>query len=228
MTNDEAVPCERLAAEIERIQTTLRESPLAHRPEPAAGSVRVRVVPRPAPALSARMRPPCASTSPLQIANPRPWPAVAPARPPPCLRNRCGSRSGATPRPSPETEMATCALSSPAVTRIGVDSGACCAALARRLSSTCTTRRRSTITRGQPRGQGRRGLRRSGRCFRARSTRTGTSEGSSATESVPESGILSAFDAAVSAFAPFKPSRSRSSRVSVGAGRQEQVLQVAR
>ena len=37
----------------------------------AAGSVNVTRVPRPGPALSARMRPPCASTSPLQMTSPR-------------------------------------------------------------------------------------------------------------------------------------------------------------
>ena len=49
---------------------------------PAAGSVKVNVVPRPAPALSARMRPPCASTSPLADGQPEP---VARRRPRPAL-----------------------------------------------------------------------------------------------------------------------------------------------
>ena len=38
----------------------------------AIGIVNVNRVPRPGPPLSARMRPPCASTSPLQMARPRP------------------------------------------------------------------------------------------------------------------------------------------------------------
>ena len=56
----------------------------------------------PGPPLSAWMRSPCASTSPLQMTSPRPAPPFAcrPPRPatPAYLRNRWGSRSGATPR----------------------------------------------------------------------------------------------------------------------------------
>ena len=49
---------------------------------------------------------------PLQIASPRPWPAAVPCSPAPApLRNRWGNSSGATPRPSSETETATCLLS---------------------------------------------------------------------------------------------------------------------
>ena len=58
--------------------------------------------PWPIPQLSARMRPPCASTSPLQMMSPRLMPAAA--RPPPSacayLRNRCGSRSGRRQAPA--------------------------------------------------------------------------------------------------------------------------------
>ena len=39
-----------------------------------AGSVKVNRAPRPGPSLSAQMRPPCASTIPLQTARPRPAP----------------------------------------------------------------------------------------------------------------------------------------------------------
>ena len=55
-----------------------RERPPRAPASPATGSVKVNVAPRPAPGLSARMRPPCASTSPFEMASPRPWPAVAP------------------------------------------------------------------------------------------------------------------------------------------------------
>ncbi len=124
------------------------------------------------------------------MASPRPWPAVAPGLPPECLLNRCGSSSGATPLPSSETETATCASSRTAATRIGVDSGACRAALANRLLSTCTTRRRSAITDGRPAGRSTRTACRPPpprNVLRARSTRAATSEGSAATESVPAS-----------------------------------------
>ena len=66
--------------------------PIRSAHSPAARSVKeVTVVPRPAPALSARMRPPCASTSPLQMASPRPWPAGAPSSPAPaCMLTMLG------------------------------------------------------------------------------------------------------------------------------------------
>ncbi len=125
------------------------------------------------------------------MASPRPWPAVTPGLPPPCLLNRCGSSSGATPLPSSETATATCASSRTAPTRIGVDSGcACLAALANRLLSTCTMRRRSAITGGSSAGRSTRTACRPPpprNVLRARSTRAATSAGSGATESVPES-----------------------------------------
>ena len=72
------------------------------------GMVNVNRAPRPSPSLRAQMRPPCASTSPLQMARPRPvararLPSPAPIR----LANRCASRSGAMPLPWSETEIAT-------------------------------------------------------------------------------------------------------------------------
>ena len=91
----------------------------------ATGSVKVTSVPWPTPPLAARMRPPWASTSPLQIARPRPAAPSAPSRSPParpvCLRNRCASRSGATPRPSSATVTATWTPSRTAATRMGED-----------------------------------------------------------------------------------------------------------
>ena len=149
--------------------------------------------PCPWPPLSARMRPPCASTRPLQMASPRPppiprSPSSVPTRA--YFRNRCGSRSGAMPRPSSRTETATCTPSRAAATRMGDDSGECLAALTKRLFSTCTMRRRSAITRGS---SGARSMRTScplpplRNVFLARSTRVATSVGSGATESVPES-----------------------------------------
>ena len=124
--------------------------------------MKVTSVPWPGPPLAARMRPPWASTSPLQIARPRPAAPSAPSRSPPdrpvCLRNRCGSRSGATPRPSSATEIATWTPSRTAVTRMGEDSGACREALENRLFSTWTMRRRSAIVRGRSGGVVRRAI----------------------------------------------------------------------
>ena len=124
---------------------------------PATGSVKVKRAPRPTPPLSARMRPPWASTSPLQIARPRPAPPVPAPRPPSAapeyLRNSCARRSGAMPLPSSATETATCTPSRSAATRIGEDSGACRAAFASRLFSTCSTRWRSAMTRGRSGGR---------------------------------------------------------------------------
>ena len=124
---------------------------------PATGSVKVKRAPRPGPALSARMRPPWASTSPLQMARPRPDPPVpAPVSPPAALeylRNSCARRSGGMPLPSSATETATCIPSRSAAIRIGEDSGAWRAALASRLFCTCSTRWRSAMTRGRSGGR---------------------------------------------------------------------------
>ena len=103
------------------------------------------------------MRPPWASTSPLQMASPSPdppspRPSSAPLSPL-YFSNRCGNRSGATPRPSSVTDTATCAPSRTAATRMGDASGEWRAALARRLFNTCTMRCRSAITRGRSWGR---------------------------------------------------------------------------
>ena len=106
------------------------------------------------------------------------------------LRKRFGKRSGATPGPSSETETATCASSRTAATRIGDDAGACRAALAKRLLSTCMMRRRSAITGGSPAGRSTTTAWRPPplrNVLRACSTRAATSEGSGATVSVPDS-----------------------------------------
>ena len=160
----------------------------------ATGTVKVKRAPRPAPSLSARMRPPCASTSPLQITSPRPVPATgrlpAPSAAPAYLRNSWGSSSGAMPLPSSETETATWTPSRSTETRIGADSGECRAALASRLFSTCAMRRRSAITGGRSPGRSMRTLCRAPpdrNVLRARSTSAATSEGSGATESMPAS-----------------------------------------
>ena len=155
----------------------------------AAGIVKVIAVPLPGPSLSARMRPPCASTSPLQIASPRPWLAMAPA-PPTFVLNRCGSSSGSSPAPSSATEIATCSASRTAATRMTEEAGVCRAAFASRLFSTCTTRRRSAITGGRSMARSTTRQRRSSpvrKALLAPSTRSATAEGSGETESVPES-----------------------------------------
>ena len=73
------------------------------------GRVKVKRAPVPGPPLSARMRPPWASTIPLQMARP------SPVSSPPSssdwtrenLRNRRGRPSAGMPRPSSDTETAT-------------------------------------------------------------------------------------------------------------------------
>ena len=106
------------------------------------------------------------------------------------LLNRCGSRSGGTPRPSSATEIATCSPSRSASTRIGEEPGEYAAAFANRLFSTCSMRRRSAITGGRSGGRSS-----STWCappplrnvVRAWSTSAVTSDGSGHTESVPVS-----------------------------------------
>ena len=75
------------------------------------GIVKVNRAPMPGPSLSAHIRPPCASTIPLQMARPRPDPATPLLRSSPSLRvnflNRYGSRSEGMPLPSSATETAT-------------------------------------------------------------------------------------------------------------------------
>ena len=114
---------------------------------------------------------------------------MAPSPAPTCLRKRCDKRSGATPDPSSETETATCASSRAAASRMGDEDGACVAALAKRLLSTCTMRP-SAITGGRSTGGATRTAWRPPplrNVLRARSTKAATSEGSGATESVPDS-----------------------------------------
>ena len=81
------------------------------------------------------------------MTSPRPAPATVRSPPPVYFWNSRGRSSGATPLPSSETETWTPSRS--AATRIGVDSGACRAASASRLLSTCTMRRRSAIRDGE-------------------------------------------------------------------------------
>ena len=85
----------------------------------ATGIVKVKRAPRPTPPLSARMRPPWASTRPLQMARPSPLPRP-PARSPAVvyLRNSWPSWSGAMSRPSSATETATSSPSRSAAIRL--------------------------------------------------------------------------------------------------------------
>ena len=53
------------------------------------------------------------------------------------------------PRPSSETDTATCTCSRTALTRMADDSGEWRAALVSRLPSTCTSRSRSAMTQGR-------------------------------------------------------------------------------
>ena len=151
----------------------------------------MNLAPSPSPSLSARMRPPWASTIPLQMASPSP---VSPPGSPDGIRvnfrNRSGSRSAGMPRPSSATDTATYTPSRAALSRITEPSGECRAALDSRLPKTCTMRRRSAST------SGRSGSRSMVRLFpppllpkalRARSTSTATSAGSGLTASVPVS-----------------------------------------
>ena len=150
-------------------------------------------MPWPTPALSAQIRPPCASTSPLQMASPRPrripslpWSRAVPEY----LRNRWGNCSGATPVPLSEIDTATYTPSHCAATRMGEPSGECRAALASRLFNTCTMRRRSAITRGRPQARSTRNAWRPPplkNALLACSINTSTSEGSGDTGSVPVS-----------------------------------------
>ena len=121
-----------------------------------AGTVKVNRLPRPGPSLSARIRPPWASTIPLQMARPRPDPAISRPRSSPSscenLRNRCGSRSAGTPTPSSATEKAMWTPSCATVTRMGDSALECLAALESRLLSTWTMRRRSAMTLGRSGG----------------------------------------------------------------------------
>ena len=157
----------------------------------ATGIVKVKRAPRPTPPLSTRMRPPWASTRPLQIASPSP-PPTPPSRSPAGVyllnsRPRC---SGAMPRPSSQTETATCSPSRSAAIRMGAESGEWRAALASRLLSTCTMRCRSAMTRGRSGGRSMRTVCRPPplrNVPRAWSTSAATSEGSGATDSVPVS-----------------------------------------
>ena len=94
------------------------------------------------------------------------------------------------PLPSSATETATCTPSRSAATRIGEDSGACRAAFASRLFSTCSTRWRSAMTRGRSGGRSIVTVWRpppERKVVRARSTSAATSEGSGETESMPVS-----------------------------------------
>ena len=145
-------------------------------------------------ATALQMRPPWASTSPLQMARPRPDPSIPRPRASPSMRenflNRCGRRSAGTPWPSSETETATCMPSRTAATRMGDDAGEYLDALEKRLFNTWTRRCRSARTRGRSGGRSiwtvcRPLLLR--KVFRACSTRSATSVGSGVTDSVPAS-----------------------------------------
>ena len=158
----------------------------------ATGIVKVKRAPRPTPPLSARMRPPWASTRPLQMASPSPPPPMPPSWSPAAvyLRNSWPRWSGAMPRPSSVTETATCSPSRSAAIRMGADSGDWRAALASRLLSTCTMRCRSAMTRGSSGGRSMLTVCRPPPLTnvpRAWSTSAATSEGSGATDSVPVS-----------------------------------------
>ena len=99
------------------------------------------------------MRPPWASTMPLQMDRPRPDPAKSL----PVLshsvrenfRNRCGSSSEGIPLPWSETDTATWTPSRTADTVIGDPVGEYRAALDSRLPRTWARRRRSAITGGK-------------------------------------------------------------------------------
>ena len=94
------------------------------------------------------------------------------------------------PLPSSETEIATCAPSRAASTRIGDVSGAWRAALANRLFSTWAMRSRSAIAIGRPGGSSASTVCRLpplANVVRARSTSEATLVGSGATVSVPAS-----------------------------------------
>ena len=99
------------------------------------------------------MRPPWASTIPLQMASPSPDPATPLPEFPPSMRenfrNSRGICSAGRPLTSSETETATWTPSRTALTRMGDPSGEYPAALESRLVSTCTMRLRSAITRGR-------------------------------------------------------------------------------
>ena len=156
--------------------------------------MKVNRLPSPIPSLSARMRPPWASTIPLQMARPSPDPPSSRPRSSPSscenLRNRWGRCSAGTPTPSSATERATWTPSRAAETRMGERSWEWRAALDSRLVSTCTTRRRSAVTRGSRAGRSMTRLLRPPPTWNrllASSTRTVTSTGSGDTGSVPVS-----------------------------------------
>ena len=119
----------------------------------AAGSVKVNRAPSPGPSLSAQMRPPWASTMPLQMASPSPDPSTPErwsdreARE--NLRNSSGRSSAGMPLPWSATETATCTPSRTAVSRTGDPSGEYPAALESRLLNTWTMRSLSASTIGR-------------------------------------------------------------------------------
>ena len=119
----------------------------------ATGMVKVNRAPWPGPSLSAQMRPPCASTIPLQMAKPRPEPPIRRSPSSSSVRenflNRCGNCSAEIPVPSSATVTATWRSSRTTVTRMTDDSSECRAALDRRLDRTWTMRDLSAMTGGR-------------------------------------------------------------------------------
>ncbi len=137
------------------------------------------------------MRPPWASTIPLQMARPRPVsPAASRSSQWENLRNRRGRSSVGIPRPRSATETSTCTPVRTADTWIAEDSGECLAALDSRLAMTWTMRLRSAITGGRSGPTSISRLFRppaSWKAFLARSTSAATPAGSGSTGSVPVS-----------------------------------------
>ena len=105
------------------------------------GRVKTNRAPRPGPSLSAWMRPPWASTIPLQMASPSPVsPAALRSSLRENLRNRRGRSSAGIPRPWSATETSTWEPLSSAPNRIIESSEECLAALESRLPMTWTMR----------------------------------------------------------------------------------------
>ena len=140
------------------------------------------------------MRPPCASTIPLQMARPRPSPRTSGFPSAPLIRenflNSCGSSSADTPLPSSMTETATWESCCEAVTMIVEGASEYLEALERRLVRTWTTRCLSAATGGRSGGRSTSTLFSAPpprKAALAWSTRDAIPEASGAIESVPAS-----------------------------------------
>ena len=151
----------------------------------------VNRLPSPGPSLLAQMRPPCASTIPLQMARPsprsRPWSGPSGRE---NFANRWASRSAGTPRPLSATETATCDLSQTASTRTADPWWEWRAALLSRLLITWTMRRRSASTGGRSGGKSTRMFSRPPmptKVLRASSTSRASTAGAGLTARVPVS-----------------------------------------